>query len=133
MSKPAHATGHTPSPFSGLVGVVEESHGDGVASVAVELRPDLLNNHAAGHGGVLLTLLDQAMARAALTRAEQAHGVVTIDISAGFMRPAHGRVVAQGRVVGGGRSVCFCEGRVTNAQGELLAQAMGTFRYLDPV
>ena len=132
MTKPAHATGHAPSPFSSFVGVVSEGAGDGEARVAVELRHELLNNHAAGHGGVLLTLMDQAMAQAALSRQPQAHGVVTVDVNAAFMRPAHGHVVAVGRVVGGGRSVCFCEARITNAEGEVAASAMGTFRYLDP-
>jgi uncharacterized protein (TIGR00369 family) len=100
--------------------------------VSVELRPELLNNHAGGHGGVVMTLLDSAMAHAALSKVDYAREVVTVDMHVAFMRPANGRLVAVGRTVGGGRSVCFCEARITNADGELAAQAMGTFRYRDP-
>jgi acyl-coenzyme A thioesterase PaaI-like protein len=40
-----------------------------------------------------------------------------------------GRIVAEGRAVGGGRSTCFCEARLVGAGGDIAAQAMGTYRY----
>ena len=95
----------------------------------MELRPELLNNHAGGHGGVVMTLLDCAMAHAALSRIDYSREVVTVDMHVAFMRPASGRLVAEGRATGGGKSVCFCEARITDANGDLAAQAMGTFRY----
>ncbi|MNG39445.1 hypothetical protein D3C84_1275310 [compost metagenome] len=50
----------------------------------------------------------------------------------GFMRPATGRVEATGRATGGGRSVCFCEAEAVDATGQVIAKAMGTFRYRAP-
>jgi len=48
------------------------------------------------------------------------------------MSPATGRLTATGRATGGGRSVCFCEADISDADGRLVAKAMGTFRYRTP-
>lgn len=119
-------------PFIAHLGIVREHAEAGEARVSVELRPELLNNHGAGHGGLVVTLLDCAMAHAALSRIDYAREVVTVDLHVAYLRPSSGRLVAHGRVTGGGRSVCFCEARITDADGTLAAQAMGTFRYRDP-
>jgi uncharacterized protein (TIGR00369 family) len=119
-------------PFSEHLGLRVERADGGESMVSVELRPELLNNHDSGHGGVLMTLLDSAMAHAALSRVDYAREVVTIDMHIAFMRPTSGRLQAQGRATGGGRSVCFCEATVVDADGEVAARAMGTFRYRDP-
>jgi uncharacterized protein (TIGR00369 family) len=118
-------------PFTAGIGMKVERAEAGEAVVSVDLRPELLNNHGAGHGGVVMTLLDCAMAHAALSRIDYAREVVTIDMHIAFMRPTSGRLVASGRATGGGRSVCFCEANIVDADGELAAQAMGTFRYRD--
>jgi uncharacterized protein (TIGR00369 family) len=78
-----------------------------------------------------MTLLDCAMANAALSRVDYEREVVTIDMHIAFMRPSAGRLVATGRATGGGKSVCFCEASIVDADGEVAAQAMGTFRYRD--
>jgi len=119
-------------PFLALLGARRERVGDGEAVVVVDLAPELLNNHGGGHGGVVMTLLDNAMANAALSRIAFTREVVTIDMHIGFMRPATGRLRATGRATGGGRSVCFCEAEVTDAHGHVVAKAMGTFRYREP-
>jgi uncharacterized protein (TIGR00369 family) len=121
------------SPFLEKIGMRRVRVGDGEAVVTVELQPDLLNNHGGGHGGVVMTLLDSAMANAALSRIDFAREVVTVDMHIGFMRAATGRLEATGRATGGGRSVCFCEAEVVDATGKIVAKSMGTFRYRAPV
>ena len=105
---------------------------DGVAVVQLDLRADLLNNHGGGHGGVVMSLLDSAMAHAALSKIDYSREVVTIDMHIAFMKPCTGRLTATGRATGGGRSVCFCEAQIHNESGEVTAKAMGTFRYRAP-
>jgi uncharacterized protein (TIGR00369 family) len=119
-------------PFLAWLGARRESAAAGVAVVVVDLVPELLNNHGGGHGGVVMTLLDNAMANAALSRIDFAREVVTIDIHVAFMSPATGRLTATGRATGGGRSVCFCEADVADTDGRVVARAMGTFRYREP-
>ena len=75
-------------PFVEHLGIVREHAERGESRVSIELRPELLNNHAGGHGGVVMTLLDCAMAHAALSRIDYAREVVTIDMHVAFMRPA---------------------------------------------
>ncbi len=82
--------------------------------------------------GVVLTLLDSAMAKAALSRIDFTREVVTIDVHVAFVSPASGRLTATGRTTGGGRSICFCEAEVCAADGRLVAKAMGSFRYRTP-
>ena len=76
-----------------------------------------------------MTLLDVAMANAALSRIDYAREVITVDLHVGFVGAAAGHLVATARATGGGRSLCFCEARVQDGEGRLAAQAMGTFRY----
>lgn len=119
-------------PFTAHLGIRVDGAQDGQARVSMELAPHMLNNHDAGHGGVLMTLLDIAMANAALSKVDYAREVVTVDMHVGFMAAASGSLVAVGRAVGGGRSICFCEAHVEDSQGRRVAQAMGTFRYREP-
>jgi uncharacterized protein (TIGR00369 family) len=119
-------------PFLALLGAQRERAADGEAVVGVALTPPLLNNHGGGHGGVVMTVLDNAMANAALSRVAFAQEVVTVDIHVAFMRPAAGRLTATARVCGGGKSVCFCEAEAADETGRIVAKAMGTFRYRRP-
>jgi uncharacterized protein (TIGR00369 family) len=126
------AAAERPMPFLALLGARRERAADGEAVVVVDLVPELLNNQGGGHGGVVMALLDNAMANAAVSRIAFTREVVTIDIHVAFMSPATGRLTATGRATGGGRSVCFCEAEIVDADGRLVARAMGTFRYRDP-
>jgi len=119
-------------PFSAHLGIRVERAEGGEAVASLALQPHLLNNHGAGHGGVLMTLLDVAMANAALSRIDFTREVVTVDVHVGFMAACAGKLVATARATGGGKSLCFCEARVQDENGKLAAQAMGTFRYRDP-
>ena len=116
-------------PFLELLAASRDFAADGKAIVSLELRPELCNNHGGGHGGVVMTLLDSAMAHAALSRIDYSREVVTIDMHIGFMRPSSGRLEVTGRATGGGRSVCFCEAEAVDASGQVVAKSMGTFRY----
>jgi uncharacterized protein (TIGR00369 family) len=117
-------------PFTDHLGIRRERAEGGEAVLRLTLAPHLRNNHGGGHGGVLTTLLDAAMAHAALSRVDYAREVVTVDLHIGFLAAASGdELVALGRSTGGGRSLCFCEARVENEAGTVVAQAMGTFRY----
>ena len=118
-------------PFTAHLGIRVERAEGGEAVVSMDLEPHMLNNHDAGHGGVLMTLLDVAMANAALSRIDFSREVITVDLHVGFMAAASGRLVATARATGGGKSLCFCEARVQDENGKLAAQAMGTFRYRD--
>jgi uncharacterized protein (TIGR00369 family) len=118
-------------PFLRLLGLTQEESSPGESHLLLpELRDELCNMLPAAHGGVLMTLLDVAMARAATSLADAgARTVVTVEMSTRFLRPGRGPLRAHGRVLGSGKSLCTCEAHVRDAQGELVASAMGTFKY----
>ena len=47
-----------------------------------------------------------------------------------FMRPAEGRLVAEGRLLHRSTTMAFCEGSVFDADRQLCAHATGTFKVL---
>jgi uncharacterized protein (TIGR00369 family) len=115
-------------PFLDLLGVKAEEIGGGKARISVEPRPELLNSFDVFHGGVIMSLLDVAMAVAARSSRNHAGGVMTVDMSVSFMRSASGSIMAEGRVLRGGQSLYFCEGEVLDENGELVAKSIGTFK-----
>lgn len=54
-------------PFIELLGLKRESAVAGRSRLSLELRPELRNMYAAFHGGVIMTMLDVAMAGAAVS------------------------------------------------------------------
>ena len=118
-------------PFLKLLGVVQEPAAPGRSRIRLpELRDDLTNLVPAAHGGVVMTLLDVAMARAATSVPDApSTTVVTVEMSSRFVRPARGGLVAEGEVLHAGGSLCTCEARLHDAGGNLVATAMGTFKY----
>jgi uncharacterized protein (TIGR00369 family) len=86
------------------------------------------------HGGVLMTMLDVAMAHAARSvnsgGPDQGPGVATIEMKTSFMRPAEGELRAVGKLLQRTHSLAFTEGSVVDGQGRLCAHATGTFKYL---
>ena len=107
---------------------------NGESEIAMSPRDEHMNSWSVLHGGVIMTLLDVAMAHAARSPADGAEpdprGVVTIEMKTSFMQPGIGRLVARGKALRKTSSFCFCEGSLLDAQGELIAHATGTFKYL---
>lgn len=120
------------NPFLDLVGVKADGLSKGLARIVLDPRPELTNMHGAVHGGVIMTLLDTTMARAAMSHQEFRLSVVSIGVTVNFLHPAYGRLMTSARVVGGGKSTCFCEAEVTDLKGNTVAKGMGTFRYRKP-
>jgi uncharacterized protein (TIGR00369 family) len=121
-------------PFVEMLGFELVSFDAGQAEIALTLRDELTNSWSVAHGGVLMTLLDVAMASAARSPNQPgikaSPGVVTIEMKTTFMRPGLGRIVARGQLVHRTASMAFCESSVFDAAGVIVAQATGTFKYL---
>ena len=107
---------------------------DGEAEIAMTPREEHMNAWSVVHGGVTMTLLDVAMAHAARSPRQggtpDSRGVVTIEMKTSFMRPGLGRLVARAQVLQQTTSFAFCEGSLFDAEGERVAHATGTFKYL---
>jgi uncharacterized protein (TIGR00369 family) len=120
-------------PFVDLLGMEFLGLGVGEAQIAIDLREEHTNSWGVAHGGLLMTLLDVALAHAArsplVDGGEVQPGVVTIEMKTSFLRPGQGRLVAHGRRLHRSATLAFCDGSVLNAAGELVGHATGTFKY----
>lgn len=121
-------------PFVEELGLELWAFDAGRAELRVDLREAHLNSWEVAHGGVLMTMLDVAMAMAArsLHRAspDGGPGVATLEMKTSFMRPAEGALAAHAGVLERTTTLAFTEGRVLDAQGRLCAHATGTFKFL---
>ncbi|MFC5521026.1 PaaI family thioesterase [Polaromonas jejuensis] len=116
------------APFTEWMGVTLMSAEAGQVRLQVVQKTDLNNRRGVIHGGVLATLLDSAMARAARTMEEGLELGGTVDLHVQFMAPAAGTLTATGFVDSQSRSLAFCRGEVRDTDGVLVATAMATMR-----
>ena len=116
-------------PFIAHLGLVTEALGEGTARLWMPLPKHFTNSLGTAHGGVIVSILDVALCTAALTLHPESVGVVTIDLSTSFIGGGRGdRLIAEARVLKDGRSMTFVEGEAKNADGSLVAKAIGTVR-----
>lgn len=104
----------------------------GEAEVVLDLAERHLNSWGVGHGGVVMALLDVAMARAGRSlepEPDHAIGTVTVEMKTSFFAPARGRLRAVGKVLHRSVTMAYCEAELF-ADGQLAAKAMGTFKFL---
>ena len=99
--------------------------------VVVTGRPDQRSYNLIGtvHGGWAAAVLDSALALSTLSTLEADQGFTTVDIRINYLRPITaetGEVRAEGRVLQGGRRLAYCEAKLTDAAGKLLAHGTGS-------
>lgn len=121
-------------PFVEELGLELHRFDNGHAEVQVNLETAHLNSWDVAHGGVLMTMLDVAMAHAARSantkEPDHGPGIVTVEMKTSFMRPAEGRLIAKGVLLHRSTTMAFCEGSVFDEDHHLCAHATGTFKYL---
>ena len=101
---------------------------DREVEVSFTARADLLCNPMGQiQGGYVCAMLDECMSVAGMISSGMTHVVPTLEMKTSFLRPAMPGVLrGVGRVVKWGRTVCFTEGELYDAEGRLLAKASGT-------
>lgn len=114
-------------PFASHLGIQLVEQGGGRAVLMLEIKPEHMNRFDVAHGGVVMTLLDIAMAVAASSLDPAAQGTITVEMKTTFIGAATGTVTVEGRCLHLGKSVALCEGKVHGAEGKLLASGSGTF------
>jgi len=82
------------------------------------------------HGGLQMTLADSAAAFAILTLTGADAKMATTEMSIRFLAPARDRVIARAKVLKFGKRIAFCEARVEDPGGTLVAHATVTYMIL---
>ncbi len=123
---PAH------SPYHDLLGLELVDWQDGFARMACDIGPKHHNRSGIAHGGVVLSLIDQAAAFAGLycTVPGNVRRAVTVDLDCRFTgQVTTGRLIAEGRIVTQGRSLFFCRTEVLDADGKVIAFGASTHKW----
>lgn len=121
-------------PFIEQIGCELQRYENGEAEITLDVQDPHTNSFGVAHGGLLMTLLDVAMAHAArslnLDQPDGGPGLVTIEMKTTFMRPGLGRIQALGHVLHSTASMAFTEGKVLDSKGRVCAHATATFKFL---
>lgn len=120
------------NPYLQELGVTFGEIGDGRSVVRLELADRHMNSWQVAHGGVLMSLLDVAMAMAARSLHAELHGVVTVEMKTSFLQPGGiqgSQLEARGHAYHQTTTMCFCEAEIWNGH-KLVAKGSGTFKYL---
>ncbi|MCA0205393.1 MAG: PaaI family thioesterase [Proteobacteria bacterium] len=120
-----------PHGFLHLLGLKRAHFAEGIARFELEAAAQHMNRMGIPHGGVYATMLDSALGAAGCWAGapDRFRPAVTLTLNVSFIgRPQGQRLIAEGRRVGGGRSIYFSEGEVRDELGVLVAQATGSFK-----
>lgn len=105
------------------------------AVFAYTVRPENLNRSGRLHGGILASLLDSASGYCGCFTPVPGERVdaVTLSLTVNFVSSVReGRLLAEARRTGGGRTVFFADAWVRDEAGRLVASSTGTFKYIAP-
>jgi uncharacterized protein (TIGR00369 family) len=90
--------------------------GEGQTTIRLPRDPALGQQHGYLHAGALIAVLDSACGYAALSVAPAGSEVLTAELKVNLLAPAVGAaVIAMGRVVRAGRTLCVCQGDAYDA------------------
>jgi uncharacterized protein (TIGR00369 family) len=116
-----------PPPVADLIGIERRSFGGGECTMEMEVEERHSNPMGTVHGGILCDLADAAMGMAYYSTLGEGESFTTLELKINFVRPFwRGRLVANGRVVSGGKTVGLTECDVVDADGRLIARATST-------
>jgi uncharacterized protein (TIGR00369 family) len=117
-------------PYLEHLGVEPVECANDIAITRMPLGPHLLNSHSHAHGGALMSVLDFTLSAAARSHDLLSIGVATIDMSTSFLSPGLSDLTIKAVCIRRGSSICFCEGEIRDADGQLVAKAHASFKMI---
>lgn len=120
-----------PPPAARLLGwrFVGLNQATGTLSCGFEASEAFLNPVGVVQGGILASMLDEAMGPVMAAVSGGEIFAQTLEMKVSFLRAARpGPIFGEGRLVQRGREILFLEGRLTDVEGRVLATATATAR-----
>lgn len=102
----------------------------GYAEVALAYRPELTQQKAYVHGGILGMIADSACGYAAYSLMPADASLVTVEYKINILAPATGDLVARGQVLRSGRTLSVTRAEVYAADGTHVASMQQTLLML---
>lgn len=119
-------------PFVEMIGLTLVRQSPDHTETQLRMRPELQNNKGNLHGGLIATILDTSLGLAARSDLDVRTSSATISLTVHYVGPARTDVRCITRRVRRGGSICFVEGRVIDANDDVVATGTGVFRLFEP-
>ena len=98
----------------------------------VTIQEKHLQPYGMVHGGVCASLADAAIYWAVFSGMEETVGLTTVEIKLNYLAPVSaGRLIAKGKCIKVGKSICLGEASVEDDKGNLVAHGTSTMMILD--
>lgn len=115
-------------PFAKLLGIELDDVSRGTATLGINVRDELKQNHGMVHGGVIASLIDTATAFAIISLLAPGERVTTVDLTITYLRPlTEGRVTAVAKVLRAGRRLLVVSAEVFGKDKKLATTALSTY------
>jgi len=115
-------------PYAHFLGLELDEVSSGTATLGLNLRKELMQNHGVVHGGAIASLIDSATAFAIISLLAPKEKVTTVDLTISYLRPlTKGRITAVAKVVRAGRRLLVVSAEVMDNDGKLAATALSTY------
>lgn len=115
-------------PYAHLLGIELDDTSKGTATLGLDIRKELTQNHGVVHGGAIASLIDTAMAFAIISLLAPREKVTTVDLTISYLRPlTTGRMTAAAKVVRAGRRLFVVSADVFGDDGKLASTALSTY------
>jgi len=124
----------TPPPAARLLGwqLLDARPAEGWLKVGFDGKTEFCNPAGFVQGGLLSAMLDDTMGPAVLIMTEGRSYTTTVSLTVNFLASARpGPITAEAKVTQLGKTIAFVEGKLTGADGTLLATATAVERLLD--
>jgi len=102
----------------------------GYTEIELAYRPELTQQKAFVHGGIVGMIADSACGYAAYSLMPASSSLVTVEYKINILAPARGNLVARGQVIRPGRTLSVTRGEVFAADGTHVASMQQTLMML---
>ena len=111
---------------------LETRRTDGGAEVRLQITEETLNSRGIVHGGVILSLVDQAIGAAVTFALGRGRRAMTAELKVNFLAPTtEGSLTAKGRLLREGKRLIVGEAEVMDQDGRLIAKGLGTWAVVE--
>ena len=118
-------------PYFSLLSMEVKSVGLGESHLTVAVNKKHLQPFHQVHGGVYASLIDAAAFWAVYPQLEERVGLTTVELKINYLAPlSQGRMIAKGRSIKVGKTLCLGEASIEDETGKLLAHGTETMMVL---
>lgn len=104
----------------------------GISHLEAPVEQKHMQPYGMVHGGVCASLIDAACFWAAWTTVEGNAGLTTVELKVNYLAPiSEGTLMAEGKSIKTGRTLCLSEATVRNQKGTIIAHGTSTLMVLE--